>query len=54
MSVVHDVREEPLVTSSNEEYSELSILEESYDSERVDCTLSWQCGDHESFLSEST
>jgi hypothetical protein len=54
VSVTHDVREEPLVMSLNEEHSELSILEESYDSERVDCALSWQCGDHEPFLSEST
>jgi hypothetical protein len=37
-----------------EEHSELPILEESYDSERVYFSLSWQCGDHEPFLSEIT
>jgi hypothetical protein len=54
VSVTHDVREEPLVMGSDEEHSVLLILEESYDSERVDGALSWQCGDHEPFLSKST
>jgi hypothetical protein len=52
--VTHDMTKEPRVTSSDEEHSELPILEESYDSERVDCALSFWCRDHEPFLLEST
>jgi len=54
MSVTHDEREEPFVTGSNEEHSELSVLGESSNSENLDCTLSWYCGDYEPFPSEST
>jgi hypothetical protein len=54
MSVTHDEREEPLVTRSDEEHSKLPVLEESCNSESLDCTLSWHCGDHEPFLLEST
>jgi hypothetical protein len=50
VSVTHDMREEPLVTISNEEHSELSVLRRSHDSKSLDCTLR----DHEPFLLEST
>jgi hypothetical protein len=53
-NVTHDMTKEPRVTSSDEEHSELPILEESYDSKRVDCALSFRCRDHEPFLPEST
>jgi hypothetical protein len=54
MSVMHDEREEPLVTGLDEEHSELPVLGESCDSESLDCTLSWYRGDRELFPSEST
>jgi hypothetical protein len=50
VSVMHDMREEPLVTSSNEEHSESSVLKRSHDLKSLDCTHR----DHEPFLLEST
>jgi hypothetical protein len=50
VSVIHDMREEPLVTSSDEEHFELPVLRTSHDSKSLDCTLR----DHEPFLLEST
>jgi hypothetical protein len=49
MSVTHDVREEPLMMSLDEEHSELQVLEES-----LDCTLIWHCRGQEPFLLESS
>jgi hypothetical protein len=49
MSSTHDLREEPLMMSPDEEHSELQVLEES-----LDCTLIWHCGGEEPFLLESS
>jgi hypothetical protein len=49
VSVKHDVREEPLMMSLDEEHSELQVLEES-----LDCTLIWHCGGQEPFILESS
>jgi hypothetical protein len=37
VSVTHDMREEPLVTSSDEEHSKLPVLRRSHDSKSLDC-----------------
>jgi hypothetical protein len=50
VSVTHEMREEPLATSSDEEHLELPILKRSHDSKSLDCALR----DHEPFLLEST
>jgi hypothetical protein len=50
VSVTHDMREEPLVTSSNEESSKLLVLKRSHDSKSLDYVLR----DHEPSLWEST
>jgi hypothetical protein len=44
------MREEPLMTSSDEEHSELPVLKRSHDSKSLDCALR----DQEPFLLEST
>jgi hypothetical protein len=50
VSVTHDMREEPLVTSSDEKHYESSVLKRSHDSKSLDCALR----DHEPFLLKST
>jgi hypothetical protein len=50
VGVTHDMREEPLMTSSDKEHFESSVLRWSHDSESLDCALR----DHEPFLLEST
>jgi hypothetical protein len=50
VEIQEGVREEPLVTSSDKEHSELSVLGRSHDFESLDCALR----DHEPFLLEST
>jgi hypothetical protein len=47
VSVSLDVREEPLMMSSDEENYELQVLEES-----LDCTMIWYYGGHDPFLLE--
>jgi hypothetical protein len=50
VSVTHDMREEPLVTSSDEGHSKLPILKRSHDSKILDCALK----DREPFLLQRT
>jgi hypothetical protein len=50
VNITHDMRGEPLVTSSDEEHSELPVLRRSHDSKSLDYALR----DHEPFLLEST
>jgi hypothetical protein len=50
-SLTHDVREETLMMSQDEEQSEMHVPEES---DSLVCTLDWHCEDHEHFPLEST
>jgi hypothetical protein len=49
VTVTHDVREEPLMMSPDEDHSELQVLEESLDSTPI-----WHCKGQEPFLLESS
>jgi hypothetical protein len=48
-SGTHDLREEPLMTTPHEEYSELQVYEESFDTDGFDRVPIFHCRDHESF-----
>jgi hypothetical protein len=50
-SLTHDVREETLMMSQDEEQSEMHVPKES---DSLVCTLDWHCEDHEHFPLETT